>query len=195
VNQPPTAVASADITNGEAPLMVYFNGSSSTDTDGMIVSYAWNFGDGNSTTGATAFNTYTTAGTYVATLTVTDNEGATASDTVTIVVTDPSAGCSSNCARVSNISLTVRGNGMIAGTVTVVNENGTALVGALVSATWTLPIGATSSATATVSSRGTARFNLGDNGLGMYTLTITDVSLGGYTFDTANSVLSNNVVK
>jgi PKD repeat protein len=195
VNQSPTAVVSADVTSGASPLAVNFTGSASSDPDGTIASYAWNFGDGNSTTGATAFNTYTTAGTYVATLTVTDNEGATASDTVTIVVTDPAAGCSSNCARVSNISLAVRGNGMLAATVTVVNENGAALVGAVVSATWTLPNGATSSATGTVSNRGTALFNLGDNGPGTYTLTVTNVSQSGYTFDAPNSILSGNVVK
>ena len=195
VNQPPTAVASADVTSGEAPLSVSFTGSGSSDSDGSIASYAWDFGDGNSATGATAFNTYTAAGTYVATLTVTDNEGATATDTVTINVTEPGAGCSSNCARVSSISLAVRGNGMMAGTVTVVDETGTALVGAVVNVTWTLPNGTTSSATATVSSRGTARFNLGDNGPGTYTLTVTNVSQSGYTFDADNSVLSSSIVK
>ncbi|MCA9943005.1 MAG: PKD domain-containing protein, partial [Anaerolineales bacterium] len=195
VNQPPTAVASADVTSGEAPLMVFFNGSGSSDSDGMIVSYAWEFGDGNSATGATAFNTYTAAGTYVATLTVTDNEGATATDTVTITVTDPSAGCSSNCARVTAINLAVRGNGSLVGNVTVQDESGDSLVGAVVSATWTLPDGSTTTATASVSGRGTARFNLGDNGPGTYTLTITNVSQNGYTFDAANSTLSASVAK
>ncbi|MCB8924171.1 MAG: PKD domain-containing protein [Ardenticatenaceae bacterium] len=195
VNQPPTAVASADVTTGEAPLMVFFNGSSSTDADGMIISYAWDFGDGNSTTGATAFNTYTAAGTYVATLTVTDNEGATATDTVTITVTEPGNGCSSNCAIVSNISLTVRNNGSLVAMVTVVDENGSTLTGATVDVLWTLPNGTTSADSTAVSSRGTARFNLGDNGPGTYTLAITNVTFNGYTFDVDNSVLVSSVVK
>ncbi|MAT99158.1 MAG: hypothetical protein CL608_18585 [Anaerolineaceae bacterium] len=194
-NQPPTAVATADVTNGEAPLMVFFNGSSSTDNDGMIISYAWDFSDGNSATGATALNTYTAAGTYVATLTVTDNEGATATDTVTITVTDPGAGCSSNCARVSNISLTVRGIGSLVGMVTVADENGDTLVGATVNVFWTLPDGTTIADSVAVSGRGTARFNLGDNGPGTYTLTVTNVSQSGYTFDADNSVLSSSIVK
>ena len=195
VNQPPTAVAAADVTSGTAPLVVSFDGSASTDADGTIASYAWDFGDGSSATGITAANTYTAAGSYTVTLIVTDNEGAVASDTMTITVTDPSAGCSSNCILVSNIAMTVRGNGAIVGMVTVVDENGAELVGAAVTATWTLPDGSTTTATATVSGRGTARFNQSDSGSGTYTLTITDVTIGGYTFDAANSVLSNSIAK
>lgn len=194
-NQPPTAVANADITSGPAPLMVFFNGSSSSDADGMLISYAWEFGDGGSTTGATAFHTYTAAGTYVATLTVTDNEGATATDSVTIIVTNPGGGCTSNCARVSGIDMVVRNNGSVMGTVAVVNENGTSLTTGVVSATWTLPNGATSSVTAPLTSRGTARFTVNNSGSGTYILTVTNVTAGSYTFDAVNSVLSNSIAK
>jgi len=85
-NQPPIASASASPTSGTAPLAVSFNGASSSDPDGTITSYAWDFGDGTSGTGVTASHTYTPPGTYTARLTVTDNDGATATSTVNITV-------------------------------------------------------------------------------------------------------------
>ena len=86
---PPTAVATAMPDNGDAPLAVSFDGSGSSDVDGTIVSYDWDFGDpasgpANTATGVTASHTYTTGGTYTATLTVTDNTSLTGTDQVTI---------------------------------------------------------------------------------------------------------------
>ena len=67
--------------------MVNFSSTGSGDTDGSIVSYNWDFGDGSpDATTATASHTYATAGTYVATLTVTDDFGDTDTATVTTVV-------------------------------------------------------------------------------------------------------------
>ncbi len=76
VNLPPTAIASANPTSGGAPLLVQFTGSGSTDTDGTIVSYAWDFGDGNSSTQADPQYTYNALGNPIARLIVTDNDGA-----------------------------------------------------------------------------------------------------------------------
>jgi len=85
-SQPPTAVISATPTSGTAPLTVNFSATGSTDSDGTIVSYAWTFGDGGSQTGGTtAQRTYSTAGSYTASLTVTDNAGLT--DTKSVVIT------------------------------------------------------------------------------------------------------------
>lgn len=86
VNQPPVANATATPASGTAPLLVSFSSVGSVDADGTIVSYAWSFGDGQTGTGSTVSHTYTQPGTYTATLTVTDNGGATASDAVTISV-------------------------------------------------------------------------------------------------------------
>ncbi|KAA3661319.1 MAG: PKD domain-containing protein, partial [Calditrichaeota bacterium] len=88
-NTPPTAVASATPTSGDAPLSVSFTGSNSSDSDGSIASYAWDFGDGGTATTANPSHTYNTAGNYTAILTVTDNEGATDTDQVSITVTNP----------------------------------------------------------------------------------------------------------
>jgi PKD repeat protein len=85
-NQPPVAVASATPTSGKEPLVVAFDGDDSSDADGTVVSYAWDFGDGNTANVANPTHTYATAGTYTAQLVVTDDEGATGTDTVTIVV-------------------------------------------------------------------------------------------------------------
>ncbi len=72
-NAPPAAA----FTSSAAGLTASFNGGGSTDSDGTIASYAWNFGDGSTGTGATPTHTYATGTTYNVTLTVTDNQGAT----------------------------------------------------------------------------------------------------------------------
>jgi len=90
-NNPPTATASASVTSGPAPLAVSFNGGG-RDTDGTIVSYQWTFGDGGSSGLPAPDHTYADAGIYVATLTVTDDGGATATANVTITVTAPPSG-------------------------------------------------------------------------------------------------------
>ncbi len=73
-NRAPSASASASPPYGKpVPLQVHFDGSTSSDPDGDTLSYEWDFGDGSPTaTTAEADHTYTTAGTYTATLTVSD---------------------------------------------------------------------------------------------------------------------------
>jgi thermitase len=91
INQAPVAVASADITSGSAPLIVNFSSNGSYDPDGSIVSMSWNLGDGG-TAGGTAGGTsvqFATPGSYVVTLTVVDNSGASAVSSVTIQVSAP----------------------------------------------------------------------------------------------------------
>jgi len=77
---------------------VTFNAGASTDPDGNIVSYAWNFGDQTTGLGVTtthtssSVGTYTvtsSVGTYTVTLTVTDNDGQTDSITHTITIVEP----------------------------------------------------------------------------------------------------------
>ena len=86
-NQPPIAVATANPTNGAAPLTVAFDGTASNDPDGDALTHAWDLdGDGafDDAAAATASFTYTQPGTYTATLRVTDPSGATGASSVTI---------------------------------------------------------------------------------------------------------------
>ncbi len=88
-NEPPVAVISAEPTSGIEPLTVGFDGSNSWDNVGNIVSYEWSLGDGNTSSEVTFDYTYATSGTYTAVLTVTDDRGATDSDSVMISVSPP----------------------------------------------------------------------------------------------------------
>lgn len=86
-NLPPIADFTANPTSGEAPLVVHFDASDSSDPDGTIVSYDWDFRDGETGSGVTIAHTYTEEGIYIVTLTVTDDDGATDTATETITVT------------------------------------------------------------------------------------------------------------
>ena len=88
-NQVPTASFTAAPTSGEAPLAVGFDASGSSDPDGRIASYTWDFGDGLAGTGAVGFHIYERAGTYTAILTVTDDAGAMATASRKITVSAP----------------------------------------------------------------------------------------------------------
>jgi PKD repeat protein len=82
-NPPPTARFTFSCTG----LTCHLDGSGSADSDGTITGYAWDFGDGTSTTtsGATVAHNYPRAGGYTVTLTVTDNAGASASASKTVL--------------------------------------------------------------------------------------------------------------
>jgi len=81
-NVPPTAV----FTFNCAALTCSFDGATSSDSDGSIHSYAWNFGDGTSGSGATTTHSYMLPADHVVTLTVTDNGGSTAASSKTITL-------------------------------------------------------------------------------------------------------------
>jgi hypothetical protein len=72
---------------------VQFDGRASSDADGIIQGYVWDFGDGRSGSGGFPAHTYAKEGNYQVTLTVTDNRGAAsrAATTVSVLSPPPSA--------------------------------------------------------------------------------------------------------
>ncbi|MCA9517120.1 MAG: PKD domain-containing protein, partial [Myxococcales bacterium] len=84
----PIADAGPAVFQDEGPLEdVFFDGTLSTDPDGTVVSWRWDFGDGTPiSTAVSPRHSYASAGLYTVTLTVTDNEGLTSSDTTLATV-------------------------------------------------------------------------------------------------------------
>ena len=88
----PVASFTASPSSGGTPLTVAFNASASVDPNGIIVSYAWSFGDGVTGSGISPLHTYAAEGSYTAMLTVTDDDGLKTSTTMIIVVIDGGQG-------------------------------------------------------------------------------------------------------
>ena len=87
-NGAPSVQAFADPSSGTAPLRVGFSAAGS-DPDGDELSYAWEFGDGGTAGGPQATHVYSLPGTYTATVTVSDESGATGTASVQVVVSAP----------------------------------------------------------------------------------------------------------
>ena len=111
---------------GIAPFTVYFDASGSSVVSGCgacsIVSYAWNFGDGDTGTGMTISHIYAAAGTYVVVLTVTDSNGNVAYDSVTITVN--AAGVPSTITLLASPTTVTPGGGTSLITATVKDAGG-----------------------------------------------------------------------
>jgi PKD repeat protein len=114
-NQPPVAIAPPP-QGAEVDHAVTFDGTASTDPDGRIESWYWRFGDDHSGSGARVSHVYERAGTYSATLTVTDDRGARASATSTVTVSAPNlapvavAGESRTLSAGQSVTLTAQGS-------------------------------------------------------------------------------------
>jgi hypothetical protein len=104
-NEPPVAGAAPDSQTVILGEEACFDGSGSYDPDGEIVDYQWDFGDGSAGTGATVCSTYVNAGFFRVELTVTDDQGESASDTVTLTVQTPAEAGESLIEAVENLDL------------------------------------------------------------------------------------------
>ncbi|MFV8783991.1 alpha amylase C-terminal domain-containing protein [Microbulbifer sp. SA54] len=114
--QPPTASVTPVASTIAVNEVLSLDASGSSDSDGSIVSYTWSSGGA----GMTRQLSYTSAGTYSETVTVTDNDGLSDSVTATVTVTNPQEGFASNFA-----SLNFRGTPNAWGThsMTLVADN------------------------------------------------------------------------
>jgi hypothetical protein len=90
-NVPPSALVTADVLEGQAPLSIHFEGHGSTDPDEQALGYRWDFGNGDTSTEAAPHYTFSTDGTYTVVLTVTDPFNAVDSASVVVRVGTPTA--------------------------------------------------------------------------------------------------------
>ncbi|WP_022663787.1 PKD domain-containing protein [Desulfospira joergensenii] len=192
VNQAPVVVITATPLDGTAPLEVIFDGSGSWDYDGTIVSYEWDFGDGTFGSGPSLTYEYETAGTYKVILTVTDDLGASRSDSVNITVT---SGLESSI-HVSDISMEiiwVRKKFSAAATVIVMDESGIPLENVTVSGEWGGLVSGDQSGTTDAS--GTVRFiSRKARRSGTFIFTVTGLSLPGYIYAPDENILTSGAV-
>ena len=141
-NQPLARITTSAV-GGVAPFAVDFNGSGSVDLDGDISSYSWDFGNGQSATGALVRYTYPVAGTFVATLTVTDATGLSDSESVTITVNEPQPllKIGVNTITMAGLARKARGKNPAEyradALVLVTNEAGQCIANVLVKVEWT----------------------------------------------------------
>ncbi len=176
INTPP----SASFTFSCANLTCNFDGSGSSDTDGTIASYAWNFGDGTNGSGPAASHTYTASGTYTVTLTVTDNAAAagTTAHAVTVVQPEVHVGDLDGSAEIVRNAWNARV------TITVHDKNHNLIGGATVSGSWS------SGETATcTTSGGQCSLSLPaiPNKTASVTFTVSAVAYAGSIYRSANN--------
>ena len=177
VNSAPIAEANGPY-SGVAGSAVSFLAAGSLDPDGSITTYAWTFTDGGSASGANPTHIFTTAGSYTATLTVTDNLGATSTDQATVTI---------NSAGGGNLPPTAQANGPYSGSAgTAITFSSAGSIdpdGSITSYAWTFGDGGTgtgASPSHTYSSAGS--FTV--------TLTVTD-NLGSTASDQATATVAN----
>lgn len=107
-NQAPIADAGGPY-SGSVGSAISFDGSASSDPDGTIVNYYWDFGDGGMASGVAPDYTFAAAGTYIVTLTVDDDFGVTDSATASVSVVDPNS--PPNAPSDLTLSVTTTGKG------------------------------------------------------------------------------------
>lgn len=191
-NQLPTAIVTATPTSGTAPLTVAFSSAGSNDPDGSIASYAWTFGNGATSTAANPGYTYTSAGTFTATLTVTDNRGGQAASTVTIVVS-PSASSVVYVGAINMTLITAASGDSARAEVIILDGSGAVRPGATVIGSWSGL--ASGTVTGTTNSQGRVVFTSKKNRKsGIFVFSVTSVSASGYTYDASRNVETSDSI-
>lgn len=188
----PIAVADASApTSGVAPLAVSFSSAGSNDPDGSIAAHDWDFGDGTSSTEANPVKSYSSPGTYAASLVVVDNSGlSSVADTVTIVVENNSVVYVGNIAMA--LSSTAKGYAATA-TVTVRDQNGALVRNANVTGQWSGLT--TGTATKTTSRSGTAAFtSVRTKNRGTFTFTVSGITITGSAYAPTSNIETSDSI-
>jgi PKD repeat protein len=168
-NLPPTASFTGP-TSGIPGAAVTFDGGGSSDSGGSIVGYSWSFGDGaTSAAGPTTSHTYSAAGTYTVTLTVTDSSGLQATTSHQITIDEPPVA-----------SFTGPTAGLAGAAVTFAGGGSSDPDGSIVGYSWSFGDGATSVAGPTISHTYSAA--------GTYTVTLTVTDSSGLQAMTSHQI-------
>ena len=135
MNNFPIAIAGTDKSAfiGET---ISFDGSGSYDSDGFIVSYAWDFGDGATASGEGVSHSYDSSGDYTVILTVTDDEGLINQDSALVIISEEIVGPTA----VINIDISKRVRSSYwraTASVSLVDINGNPIKRAKIEGTWT----------------------------------------------------------
>lgn len=202
VKQPPLANAGPDQTVSDADNNGYetvtLNGSESIDPDGTIVAYEWTEGE-TILSDAIQFTYNFAVGTHAVTLTVTDDDGATDDDEVTITVTSEPSGDTMHVASIE-MSTDRRQAGKntfvwAVATVTIVNASDMPVAGAMVSGHWSDATTDSDSGITDASGVVSLTSNSLKNPKGVtFTFTVDNVVKDGWTYNsTANTETSDSI--
>lgn len=192
-NQAPVAVATADKLTGTAPLSVNFTGSGSYDPDGAITAFAWDFGNSSTASTANASTTYTASGQFIASLTVTDSKGATASKSIQIDVQQPVSMVPMSVASITMSNLSTKRVRRAGALVRVLDTTGKPVANATVSGAWSGVV--TGTATVSTDSQGFASFTSPNSKKsGTYVFTVRSISSTGYVYDANGNAMTSNSI-
>lgn len=162
-------------------LTVHFT-DASTDSDGSVAAWSWNFGDDSTSSSRNPSKIYAAPGTYIVTLTVTDNQDATNAVSQSVPVTAPSA----HIGNLDNAS-TKSGTKWNARVTITVHDGNDGVPGASVSGSWSA--GSTGTASCTTDTNGqctVAKSNL-KTSVSSVKFSVTNVIKSGYSYNsTAN---------
>ena len=178
--------------SGIAPLPVNFSSAGSSDPEGTALSYLWNFGNGVTSTLANPAYTFTTPGTYNATLTVRDAGGLSHTSSLTIKAIN-----GATILYVSNIAMSKivsSSNGTYAkAVVTVKDAKGAVRANAIVTGVWS---GLTSSTSnVKTNSIGSASFSSAySKSIGTFTFKVTGITLSGTTYEPVRNIETTDFI-
>jgi PKD repeat protein len=182
--QVPVYPPTADFTFTTTDLTAYFT-DTSTDPDGTIVAWDWDFGDGNTSTQQNPIHTYAADGTYTVTLTVTDNDSLTDSTNKPVTVSGPVVEI--YVYDITQTPTTTGRNYKSNATITIWDTNNNPVANATVYITWSGVV--SGSASGVTAADGTVTF-VSDKlkSTGPFTITVDNVTHATHTYNSTLNI-------
>lgn len=194
VNTPPIAQFSVSAASFVAPATISFDGSSSSDAEGAIAQYSWQFSDGTVANGPIVSKVFNQPGTYTASLTVADAQGLTNSLSKTVTVEQPAVAPVLSVGGLTAQIFTTNKGKYTTVSVRVKDAAGNPVPGALVVGRFSGILSSTGSATtgidgvARITSATTRKF-------GNLTFAVSSVAKSGSTYDSTKNSSSSITVR